>query len=126
MPERTPREKLFCRGRTMFKRGLPLPWTVILFAVFAVTQASAQRVTEVEPTTCKAGDTVTVKGEKLREKSLKELMLSRDGKTHRVEIVQKADDRITMKVPKVPPGEYKLALKIDDNIYVEPVGVTVE
>lgn len=110
----------------MFKPGSQLPGTVLLYVVFAVAGASAQSVTGVEPKTCKAGDTITVKGENLRARSLKGVLLFRDGEYYPVKIVKKEDANITMTVPQVPPGEYRFALKVDDSTYVEAVGVTVE
>ena len=103
-----------------------LLWIVLVVVVFAGALASAQSVTGVEPNTCKAGDTITVRGEKLRDRSLKELLLFRDGEYHAVKVVKKEDAAITMTVPQVPPGEYKFALKLSDSTYVEPVAVTVE
>jgi len=90
-------------------------------------QVQAQRITGVEPAVCAVGDNVTITGEELGNKSVTGVILAVDGKNYPAEIVDKTQDKITVKVPKVTPATYKLGLKIGkDSIYVDPVEVTVK
>lgn len=107
----------------MYKVGFQLACAMILLSVFAMAQGP--RLTGVEPTTCKVGDTLTVMGENLGGNSV-EVLLSNNGRNYPAEVVERAADKITIKVPEVRRGSYNLALEIEDNIYVEPVQVTVE
>ena len=90
-------------------------------------QVQAQRITGVEPAVCAVGDNLTITGEKLGDKTVTGVILAVDGKNYPAEIAGKTPDNITVKVPQVPPATYKLGLKIGkDNIYVDPVEVTVK
>ncbi|MBI3895662.1 MAG: IPT/TIG domain-containing protein [Acidobacteria bacterium] len=107
----------------MHKVGFQLLWAVILFYAFAMAQGP--RLTGVEPATCKVGETLTVMGENLGEKSVG-IMFANNGKNYAAEVVTRAADKITIKVPQVTPGSYNLALEVKESIYVEPIQVTVE
>jgi len=99
----------------------------MLLSVLAIAQ-SGPRITGVEPTTSKVGDTLIVRGESLSDGSMEGVVLFNDGngESYPTEIVDRADDQITVTVPDVEPATYSLALQIQGVIYTEPVQVTVE
>jgi hypothetical protein len=109
----------------MYKRTVLVAWAGILLSAFAIAQ-TGPRITGVEPASIAAGGTLTVKGEKLRDRSLQEISLFKDGTSHKLEIMDKQETAVTAKVPKVAPAKYSLALKIQGVMYTEPVEVTIE
>jgi hypothetical protein len=109
----------------MYKRTFCLAWAGVLLSAFAIAQ-TGPRITGVEPATSKAGETLTITGEKLQDRSLEEISLFRDGTSHKLEIMERAETSVTAKVPRVAPAKYSLALKIQGVMYTEPVEVTVE
>jgi len=109
----------------MYKHTLLVVWAGLLVSSLAIAQAGP-RITGVEPATISAGGTLTVKGEKLRDRSLEEIALFKDGTSHALQIMDKQDAMVTARVPRVSPAKYSLALKIQGVTYTEPVEVTVE
>lgn len=97
---------------------------IILLAFCGPLQA--QRITAVEPTECQAGSSLTISGEELGKNTIKGVILSSNGTSYPAEITGKADDKITVKVPNITPGTYKLGLKVGSDTYVDPVEVTVK
>jgi hypothetical protein len=110
---------------SMYKRAFGMAWALALLSAFAIAQ-SGPRITGVQPTTTSSGATLTVMGENLAERSLEEILLFKEGATHKLEIMKKEGTAVTVKVPKVAPAKYSLALKIQGVTYTEPVEVTVE
>ena len=109
----------------MYKRAYFLAWALAFLSAFAIAQ-SGPRITGVEPTTISSGATLTVMGENLRDRSLEEIMLFKDGATHKLKINKKEATAVTVTIPKVAPAKYSLALQIQGVTYTEPVEVTVE
>lgn len=98
-------------------------------APWALAQESP-RMKSVEPTNGKAGDELTVSGENLDSKFVKELYLT-DGKNDiKVEVTQQTAEAIKFKIPvKAKPGRYALMVLTAEKVpkYIEqPVKCTVE
>jgi hypothetical protein len=84
----------------------------------------------VEPASGKVGDEVTVSGENLDAKFVKEVYFT-DGKTDfKLEVTQQAAEWIKVKIPaKVKPGRYSLMVLTAEKIpklIEQPVKCTVE
>ncbi|MBI4460459.1 MAG: IPT/TIG domain-containing protein [Acidobacteria bacterium] len=104
--------------------GCALGAALILLALCG--QAQAQRITGVEPAACASGENITVTGEDLGKNSVKGVFLALDGKSFPAEIVQKAQGTLTVKVPKVAAGTYKLGLQVGKDSYIDPVELTIK
>jgi IPT/TIG domain-containing protein len=104
-------------------------WTIlaaiILFSSLAIAQGAPQ-ITGVEPATGKANDTVTLSGNNLGKASVSSVYLSNDKDDFKATIVDQGDDKITMKVPQVKPGDYNVSLQVGDKLFIKPVKFKVE
>ena len=106
---------------------------LLIFAITLTPWALAQdspRMKSVEPGNGKVGDELTVSGENLDRKFVKEVYLT-DGKNDiKVEVTQQTADTIKLKVPaKAKPGRYSLMVLTAEKVpkYIEqPVKCTVE
>jgi hypothetical protein len=106
---------------------------LLLFMILAFSRAYAQdspRMKSVEPGNGKAGDELTVTGENLDSKFVKEVYLT-DGKNDlKVEILQQTAEAIKLKIPaNAKPGRYSLMVLTAEKVpkYIEqPVKCTVE
>ena len=107
------------RRRWIFLAG------VILFASLAVAQ-NAPQVSGVDPASGKVNDTVTVSGSNLGKGSVSSVYLSDDKSDFKAAIVDQSDDKITMKVPQVKPGNYNISVQVGDKLFIKPVKFTVE
>ena len=102
---------------------------VATLAPWALAQDSP-RMKTVEPTSGKAGDELTVIGENLDTKFVREVYLT-DGKNDfKVEVTLQAADTIKLKIPaKVKPGRYSLMVLTAEKVpklIEQPVKCTVE
>ena len=109
----------------MYKCAFRTAGVWALLSAFAIAQ-TGPRITGVEPTTCSVGETLTVTGEMLNHRSVQGMLLFHEGTGYPLQIMQKAATDVKVKVPKVAPGKYSLALKIQGVTYTEPVEVRVE
>jgi len=107
------------RKRWVFLAG------VILFSSLAVAQ-NAPQVTGVDPASGKVSDTVTVSGNNLGKGSVSSVFLSDDKNDYKAAIVDQSDDKITVKVPQVKPGDYNVSIQVGNNIFIKPVKFKVE
>src|ERR1700674_5863221 len=98
---------------------------VILFSSLAVAQ-NAPQVTGVDPASGKVSDTVTVSGSNLGKASVSSVFLSDDKNDYKAAIVDQSDDKITMKVPQVKPGDYNVSVQVGDKLFIKPVKFKVE
>ena len=98
---------------------------VILFASLAVAQNSPQ-VTGVDPASGKVNDTLTVSGSNLGKGSVSSVYLSDDKNDYKATIVEQSDDKITVKVPQVKPGDYNVSIQVGDKLFIKPVKFKVE
>lgn len=109
-------------------------WLRLLALVIAVLPwALAQespRMKSVEPGNGKSGDELTVSGENLDTKFVKEVYLT-DGKNDiKVQVTQQTAETIKLKIPtKVKPGRYSLMVLTAEKtpkLIEQPVKCTVE
>ena len=98
---------------------------MILFASLAVAQNTPQ-VTAVDPASGKVNDTVTVSGNNLGKDSVSSVYLSDDKNDYKTTIVEQSDDKITVKVPQVKPGDYNVSIQVGNNLFIKPVKFKVE
>ena len=110
-------------------RGLRKRWVflagVILFSSLAVAQ-NAPQVTGVDPASGKVSDTVTVSGSNLGKASVSSVYLSDDKNDYKAAIVDQGDDKITVKVPQVKPGDYNISIQVGNNLFIKPVKFKVQ
>ena len=98
---------------------------VILFSSLAVAQ-NAPQVTGVDPASGKVNDTVTVSGNNLGKATVSSVFLSDDKNDYKATIEDQSDDKITMKVPQVKPGDYNISVQVGNNLFIKPVKFKVE
>jgi len=98
---------------------------VILFTSLAFSQ-NAPQVTAVDPEMGKVNDTVTVSGSNLGKAAVSAVFLSDDKNDYKAAIVDQGDDKITMKVPQVKPGDYNISVQVGDKLFIKPVKFKVE
>lgn len=107
------------RTRWLFLAG------VVLYSSLAVAQ-NAPQVTGVDPDSGKVNDTVTVSGSNLGKATVSSVFLSDDKNDYKAVIVEQSDDKITMKVPQVKPGDYNVSVQVGDKLFIKPVKFKVE
>ncbi len=111
------------------RNWLRLTLLVVALIPAALAQESP-RMKTVEPGNGKVGDEITVSGENLDSKFVKEVYLT-DGKNDiKVEVTQQTAEAIKLKIPaKAKPGRYSLMVLTAEKVpkYIEqPVKCTVE
>jgi hypothetical protein len=99
--------------------------SVVLFASLAVAQ-NAPQITGVDPASGKVNDTVTVSGNNLGKTSVTSVFLSDDKNDYKAAIEDQSEDKITMKVPQVKPGDYNISVQVGDKLFIKPVKFKVE
>jgi hypothetical protein len=97
----------------------------VLLASLVFAQASP-RVTGVEPSASKVGDSVTVTGENLGKDSVSAVFLSDDKIDYKATLVEQSAGKIVMKVPQVKPGDYNVSIQVGNKILIEPVKFKVQ
>ena len=98
---------------------------VIVFASLAVAQ-NAPQVTGVDPASGKVNDTVTVSGANLGKAAVSAVFLSDEKNDYKATIIDQGDDKITLKVPQVKPGDYNISVQVGDKLFIKPVKFKVE
>ncbi len=110
-------------------RSLCQYWVIlaaaILFSSLAVAQ-NAPQVTGVDPDSGKVNDTVTLSGSNLGKATVSSVYLSDDKNDYKAAIVDQSDDKITVKVPQVKPGDYNVSVQVGDKLFIKPVKFKVE
>lgn len=129
-----------CGGRSLFARTKILQLTsrffrspkrwiflagLVVFASAVIAQ-NAPQVTSVDPASGKVNDTVVVSGSNLGKGAVASVYLSDDKNDFKATIVTQADDKITVKVPQVKPGDYNVSLEVGDKLFIKPVKFKVE
>ena len=71
-------------------------------------------------------DNVTLTGEKLGKGSVSTVFLSDDKSDYQVTVVEQAEERIVIKVPRVKAGNYNVSVQAGDKIFIMPVRFTVQ
>jgi len=84
------------------------------------------RVTDVDPSSGKVNDTVTVAGENLGKGTVSAVFLSDDKTDYKATLVEQDEEKIVMKVPHVRPGRYNISVQTGNAIYIQPVRFTVQ
>ena len=112
------------RVRSTYKHWVILAG-LILFSSLAIAQ-NAPQITGVDPDSGKVNDTVTVSGSNLGKASVSSVFLSDDKNDYKAAIVDQSDDKITMKVPQVKPGDYNVSVQVGDKLFIKPVKFKVE
>jgi IPT/TIG domain-containing protein len=69
---------------------------------------------------------VTVSGNNLGKDSVSSVYLSDDKNDYKTTIVEQSDDKITVKVPQVKPGDYNVSIQVGNNLFIKPVKFKVE
>ena len=103
-------------------------WMVALLALFLVQVLFAQspaKVTTVEPDSGKVDDTITLTGENLGKDNVVAVFLSDAQDDFKATLVDQADDKIVMKVPKTKAGGYNVSVQVKDRILILPVKFNV-
>lgn len=98
---------------------------IVLFSSVAVAQ-NAPQVTGVDPASGKVNDTVTVSGSNLGKTSVSSVYLSDDKNDYKAAIEEQSEEKITMKVPQVKPGDYNVSIQVGDKLFIKPVKFKVE
>ncbi len=101
-----------------------------LWFVLAGTLAAEglPKCTAVDPDTAKSGDTINVTCENVDKTTVADLYLT-DGKDDtKIDVMERAADKIKFQVPKIKPGRYHIAFTTANKAsFVEqPVVLTVE
>jgi hypothetical protein len=91
--------------------------------VFAQTTPHIERV---DPSSGKVNDNVTVMGQNLGKATVAAVFLSDDKTDYKATIVEQADDKIVMKIPRVKPGDYNVSFQRGEQIFIAPVRFKVE
>ena len=84
------------------------------------------RVTDVDPSSGKVNDTVTVAGENLGKGAVSAVFLSDDRTDYKATLVEQSEEKIVMKVPHVRPGRYNISIQTGNTIYIQPVRFTAQ
>ena len=98
---------------------------VILPARPLVAQGSPS-VTAVDPASGKPNDVITVSGQSLEKSHVSAVFLSDDKDDQKAVVVTQAEDKITIKVPEVKPGDYNVSIQSGNAIFIQPVRFTVQ
>jgi hypothetical protein len=101
----------------------------IFLGAWMVCLAWAQagpKVSTVEPATGKAGSSVTVSGENLGKDVVEGVYFSDDEKDYPAELSEQSANKVVVKIPAVKAGGYNIAVKVGNNIFIQPVRVSVE
>ncbi len=91
-----------------------------------VTAQASPRVSGVEPSSGKVGDTVTVNGESLDKSTVSAVYFSDSSSDHKATIVRQSAEKIVVKVPQVKPGGYNISIQIKNDILIQPIRFMVE
>ena len=83
-------------------------------------------VTDVDPSSGKVNDTVTVAGENLGKGNVSGVFLSDDKTDYKATLIEQNEEKIVMKVPHVRPGRYNISIQTGNAIYIQPVRFTVQ
>ena len=107
-------------------RKLIIVAAVLACAASLLCSQSAPKLTGVEPDTCKVGATVTATGENLGKGHVSAIFLTVGDSDFRASIVEQSAEKIILKIPQVKAGRYNLTIQVKNEIFIQPVHVTVE
>ncbi|MSO19989.1 MAG: hypothetical protein EXQ56_05910 [Acidobacteria bacterium] len=98
---------------------------VLLVYSLAWAQAGP-KVSGVEPATGKVGSSVTISGENLGKDIVEAVYLSDDEKDYPAQFLEQSASKVVVKIPELKAGGYNIALKVGNNIFIQPIRITVE
>lgn len=98
---------------------------IILVQSLLWAQASP-KIATVEPGTAKVGATLTVNGENLGKEVVEAFYFSDDAKDYKAEVSEQSATKVVVKIPELKAGPYNIAVKVGDNIFIQPTRVTIE
>jgi len=87
---------------------------------------ASPKITGVEPGTAKVGANITVNGENLGKEVVEAIYFSDDAKDYKAEVSQQSATKLVVKIPDLKAGPYNISVKVGDNIFIQPVRMTVE
>ena len=97
------------------------------FLLHSLVWAQASpKITAVQPETAKVGASITVNGENLGKDVVQAVFLSDDAKDYKVEVSEQSATKVVVKVPELKAGPYNISVQVGDNIFIQPVRMTVE
>ena len=99
---------------------------VLILLVPLLYAQGSPRVTDVDPSSGRVNDTVTVAGENLGKGTVSAVFLSDDKTDYKVTLIEQNAEKIVMKVPQVRPGRYNISVQKGNAIYIQPVRFTVQ
>jgi hypothetical protein len=105
-----------------------LQWAIALLALSCLPLLFAQstaKITAVDPTSGKVDDSVTLTGENLGTENVAAVFLSDDADDFKATLVEQADAKIVMKVPKTKVGSYNVSIQVKDRILILPLKFSV-
>jgi len=96
-----------------------------LLQSLAWAQASP-KITGVAPETGKVGTSITVNGENLGKDVVRAVFFSDDAKDYKAEVSEQSATKVVVKIPELKAGPYNISVQVGDNIFIQPVRMTVE
>lgn len=102
---------------------------VMLLTTMLWAQASPQaspKITGIEPETAKVGASLTVNGENLGKETVEAFYFSDEAKDYPAEVAEQSATKVVVKIPELKAGPYNIAVKVGDNIFIQPARVTIE
>jgi len=107
-------------------RKLILMGAVLLLSAIVVWTQTAPKLTKVDPETSKVGANVTVIGENLGKGTVIAVFLSDAKEDFKASVVDQMAEKIILKIPQVKAGKYNISLQVKNEIYIQPIYITVE
>ena len=120
---RTLERNSLARHKPRKRRLVLLALAILAAPVFAQT---TPHIESVDPSSGKVNDNVTVTGQNLGKATVAAVFLSDDKTDYKATIVEQADDKIIMKVPRVKPGNYNVSFQQGERTFIAPVRFKVE
>lgn len=115
-------------GGVRRKHALLRVWLAAAIVLLAATLfgQGSPRVTGIEPASGKVNETATVSGENLGKGSIAAVLLSDDKTDFKAPITDQGNDKVSIKIPDVKPGDYNVSIQVGRNIFIQPVRFTVQ
>lgn len=87
---------------------------------------SAPKVTGIDPESGKVGASVTVAGENIGKGTVVAIFLSDANTDFKASLIEQSPEKIVLKIPQVKPGRYNISIQVKNEIFIQPVHLTVE
>ncbi len=99
---------------------------VLFLSATLLCSQSAPKLTGIDPESGKVGASIIVTGENIGKGTVIAIFLSDANNDYRASMVEQAPEKIVMKIPQVKAGRYNIAIQVKNEIFIQPVHVTVE